>query len=398
MPHSELSHAVRPGAVILIVALVIAACVWAGCTRIAPPPAASQQHTGPYVGSAACQSCHPEIFEKQSATHHALTLAPMYAGWPGSKIPSDFQLLDRATNIRYGLATRHDGLYEILSREGKEIGSARIDYLLGSGHHGVSPMTFDGVEWRYLALTYYASHGWDFSPMHESTDPQIREQHPTGLPVSIAELRKCFGCHSVRVEFAGSQLDPEKTELGVRCESCHGPGQSHLEAVRNKSADLAVNNPGKWSTESFMALCEQCHNETATLDGTLFGIPKDPNSPQLAKYQIYELEQSRCFVKSGGKMRCTTCHDPHGDTEPSPEFYTGKCLGCHQPSTPAQTACPVNPKDQCTSCHMPKVQVEKYTRFSDHWIRARSPFAPGQARATGAASPRSRSRADQPAR
>jgi formate-dependent nitrite reductase cytochrome c552 subunit len=239
-------------------------------------------------------------------------------------------------------------------------------------------MTYDGSGWRYLSLTYYAAHGWDFSPMHELGDAEARKKNAAGWPVSVEELRKCYGCHSTRLEFRGASLDTARTELGVRCESCHGPGRAHVEAARAEASDLAINNPKKWSTESFMALCEQCHNPNSTLDGVISGIPEDPASPATVKYHVHGLQQSRCFRESQGALRCTTCHDPHGPAESDPKFYEARCLGCHQPKRAGQVACPVNPSADCLSCHMPKVPVEKHTKFADHWIRAVSPFVKKQ--------------------
>jgi hypothetical protein len=392
MPSPPIRGPVRKRSILLLAGVVLAAALWAGWTwSIHPERETPPASESPYVGAAVCAECHAETFRRQSASHHALTLVPAATRGAVAGLHGGASLDDRATGIAYHVATRNGQLYEVLSRNGKETGAARMDYLLGSGHHGISPMGFDGTEWRYLALTYYATKGWDFSPMHQNGDAHARLQNAAGWPVSVPELQKCFGCHSTRVEFAGSRIDAAQTELGVHCEACHGPGRTHVEAARKRSADPAITNPRKWSTTSFLALCRQCHNENSTLDGTLFGIPKDPRSPGLAKFQVYEMEQSRCFKQSGGAMRCTTCHDPHGDTEPSPAFYTDKCLGCHQPHAAGQTACPVSPKGACISCHMPQVQVEKHTYFADHWIRARSPFAPRARPASEAAGLRSAS-------
>ncbi|MDJ0930123.1 hypothetical protein [Breoghania sp.] len=41
----------------------------------------------------------------------------------------------------------------------------------------------------------------------------------------------------------------------------------------------------------------------------------DPDMPKADRFEInhhlYRLEQSRCFVESGGKLGCLTCHDRH---------------------------------------------------------------------------------------
>jgi hypothetical protein len=381
VPPVSRSFVRRPLAVLVL--FLAATGVWAGCALHSPgpPQAASvpEPQPSPYVGSKACEECHAETFRKQSASHHALTLRAMAAEWAAGKFTPNVKLHDPALKTEYRVEERNGEFWQVALKGGKEIGVTRFDYLLGSGHHGVSPMSFDGTTWNYMALTYYANHGWDFSPMHGVGDDAARRKNIHGVPVTPAELEKCFRCHSTQLEFNGQNLNLQRSELGVRCESCHGPGRAHVEAARNKAADLAINNPRKWSSESFMALCQQCHNETATLEGTLMGIPTEPNSTKAVKYHVYGVEQSACFRKSQGAFRCTTCHDPHGNTETDPKYYEQRCLSCHAAGVEKQKACPVNSRADCLTCHMPKVQVEKYTKFADHWIRARSPFMRGHA-------------------
>jgi hypothetical protein len=72
---------------------------------------------------------------------------------------------------------------------------------------------------------------------------------------------------------------------------------------------------------------------------------------------------SRCFDESDGRLKCTTCHDPHTLLPASVSAFDAKCLGCHAPA-----ACPVSRKD-CASCHMPREKQMMHSDFADHWIR-----------------------------
>lgn len=358
-----------------------AVCLWAGCSHPEPTPPVAQAQSE-YVGSKACAECHAEIFEKQSKSHHALTLRPAGEEVDGQVSISNVRLKRPQSSTEYGLERRNGELFQVRSENGQEASALRLDYLLGSGHHGITPMAKTATGWHYLVLTYFAGRGWDFSPMHGLSEASAQSGNKDGWPVMTEEIAKCWGCHSTHLDYAGSEIAPERSELGVRCESCHGPGRGHVARVRGGTGDLAIQNPRKWSSENFMALCQQCHNETATVEGTLMGIPDNPADPGIVKYQVHGLEQSRCYEGSAGKMRCTTCHDPHGDTVTEPAYYEAKCLSCHAGAAKKQTACPVNPRTGCLPCHMPKVQVEKHTQFADHWIRARSPFAPKSKRAS----------------
>ena len=368
-----------------MVCALVACCAWAGCSR----PASSPVNPAPkssFVGARACAECHAEIFAKQAETPHARTLRPASVDAP------EFEHAERArqthpdNGLEYRLEQRAGQWHQVRFKDGKELGAIPVGFLVGSGTHGTSPMSRGANGWLYLALTYYAHGGWDISPMHGLDTASLEDRELDGWPVRDSEMQKCWGCHATRLEFAGSEVAPERSELGVRCESCHGPGRAHVEAARRKLPDLAIQNPGKWKAESFMALCQQCHNETATLEGTLMGISEDPADPNTVKYHVHGLEQSRCYQQSAGRMTCITCHDPHGKSETLPAFYEARCTGCHQPGRPDQVACKAGKRSNCLTCHMPKVEVEKYTHFADHWIRARSPFV-GKGQRAGQGAP-----------
>ena len=56
---------------------------------------------------------------------------------------------------------------------------------------------------------------------------------------------------------------------------------------------------------------------------------------------------------------------------PSRRRAAERCLSCHG-STAPHSECPAAPStSDCTTCHMPKVEVQPHLRFTDHWIRVR---------------------------
>src|SRR5205814_551300 len=52
----------------------------------------------------------------------------------------------------------------------------------------------------------------------------------------------------------------------------------------------------------------------------------------------YRFRQSQCVLKSAGKLRCTSCHNPHDIPrgEEAASHYNQVCAGCHPSAT--QTA------------------------------------------------------------
>jgi predicted CXXCH cytochrome family protein len=89
--------------------------------------------------------------------------------------------------------------------------------------------------------------------------------------------------------------------------------------------------------------------------------------------------RSRCFLESGDRLSCQTCHDPHSNASTDKKQYEKICLSCHSPARAATAskgvglgkACPVNPHSGCIPCHMPKREVtpDAPIAMADHFIR-----------------------------
>lgn len=94
--------------------------------------------------------------------------------------------------------------------------------------------------------------------------------------------------------------------------------------------------------------------------------------PEEDRFQIvssaYRLRMSQCFLKSGGSLQCTTCHDPHAAT--STAQVESACLKCHAALNPEHRA-----RTGCAGCHMPKRRTADVVHvvMTDHYIRRRPP-------------------------
>lgn len=159
----------------------------------------------------------------------------------------------------------------------------------------------------------------------------------------------------------------QPSELGVRCESCHGPGSDHVQAIvdgRASEAAALIKNPGRLAPRDLIAHCGTCHRPPASEPHEV-----DFSDPWNTRHQPVYFTQSRCFQESD-ELTCMTCHDPHGRVlRNAAGFYRNRCLGCHadESRSPA-AACGEPSQADCANCHMPKVQPHEHLAFTNHWI------------------------------
>jgi len=85
-----------------------------------------------------------------------------------------------------------------------------------------------------------------------------------GLPRPAHESKECLPCHTTAFG-AGPQLlapafDPK---AGVQCESCHGPGSAHVQAMAAKDHGNAAAGLERYEDErTIEARCRACHEGT----------------------------------------------------------------------------------------------------------------------------------------
>jgi hypothetical protein len=242
--------------------------------------------------------------------------------------------------------------------------------VFGSGRHAVSFVTLidgkdggtEGLEHRVTA--FGSKERLDITPGTRGFDV-VRDVENFGVVLPEGEiLDRCIECHTTQFKIEGKQL----TNLlpNVTCESCHGPGARHVAAVRKGESESHIR--AHWNAQEQLEMCGVCHRRTDWLPD-----PPDRKDIKIVRFQPVGLSQSKCFIKSKGKMSCLTCHDPHDAPSEDRPGYDVRCMSCHSPTDKQQTKCPVSPREKCVECHMPRIEAHKEFVFSNHWIRVRKP-------------------------
>jgi len=314
------------------------------------------------VGSARCAECH-RAEAGQLHTHHAHTLARVTASSDAPRFARPSDLYDPSLGITYRTGVRK-GVPELTAAADAKSASVTPSFALGSGHLGVTYLgEFQGVPVE-LRLSYYGrERRWEFTP---SQQIGARVSTPVGRALAPDTERGCYACHTTVLAQEGGELAPDQSLLGVGCEACHGPGKAHVEAVRAHSPDPKMPRLSLYRDRVSTELCGQCHRTSQSND------PHDPIvATQLPRLQGLALSQSACFRKSGGRLSCVTCHDPHRDADRTgPAEYDRKCVSCHNQPAGGVT-CKVSPGGDCVRCHMPAQVVDLPTnpKFHTHWIK-----------------------------
>jgi hypothetical protein len=327
----------------------------------------------PFVGSKSCGECHAKIYrEQQGESRHALTLR-LGADLKDVPLPAHPVRDPVVPSVAHRFTRKADDRIELESRAGSQVIRAIVEYAVGSGRHGITMVAKDmqGID-REVRVSYFAANESWGETKGINFPPRDMGDH-IGAALSSSALDRCLACHTTwyRAVDPGrpDSASPERSDRGIGCERCHGPGLNHVKAARSGYADTAI----ALGTSSPIAVrlksCVECH----AADGSVLA-----SDPEFTRAQGTTFLFSRCYTASKGQFGCTTCHDPHRPVETAAVHFESTCLRCHRGPT-GTPSCPVNSTGKCISCHMPRVDdPSRRSRFTDHHIRIHRDQAPAR--------------------
>jgi tetratricopeptide (TPR) repeat protein len=336
-------------------------------------------------GSEACSSCHSEIYKSYSKT--GMANASGLAG--DGVISGDFN--HKTSGVQYRVFKQDEKVWMSYDRESEKFqGQRELLYFIGSGRKARSYLfSVQGFLFE-TPINWYSQEGrWRIMPAYAAA----RE-----IPLNLPALMDCMNCHSSGLQPAVAGTDNKFSGApflhgGITCQRCHGAGDEHMEGegpgVHSLNAGSSIVNPARLPPERRDGICMECHFEgTVAVQQPEKKVYQFQPGERLADYihyfllsgnepqkpetlsQFEALSLSECKRRSGEKMWCGSCHDPHEEpaVEEKAAYYRAKCLNCHGEAF-AATHHPE--KQDCTKCHMPALPSKEavHTEGTDHRIR-----------------------------
>ena len=355
--------------------------LFAWIALLGPTIAGAEEAAGANDPNTACALCHREIYERYRKAPMANASGPAIDGL----IPADFT--HAASGVHYRVFEQAGSVWLSFERPnapvGRELNGRReLRYFLGSGRRGRTYLFEQQGYWFEAPINWYAKKQmWDMTPNYL----EAREM-PLTLPVDPG----CLRCHASQ---AAASLKDARNHYasapfaagGIACGACHGDGTAHA-ASGGKVPMIQINKLEPVRRDS---ICLSCHLEGQVavvragkqlidfapgdnlFDYALFFVRSgETGLGERATSQWEALLKSACKQKSGDRMTCTTCHDPHGSPSAAQRvaFYRERCLRCHSEPEFATNHHQENP--DCTACHMarPASSDIAHEQVTDHQI------------------------------
>ncbi len=405
--------------------------------RAADPPEGTPrlEPRGGYVGSASCVACHPREHRTwHESFHRSMTqvardgaiLAPR--GRHALELEGQLHEIEHLGGRMY--VTMADPHELAVSPGGGAAPLARREVVLTTGSHHYQAYWVRGQRQGELRAAPFVWHreAERFIPRHD-----VFLQPPNQPDHLVRWNSNCLACHATAArpahDQAGDTFSTEAVELGIACESCHGPGAAHVERYRDPFARYAergrderakdIVNPAKIDKARSAEVCGQCHaysfpkdpdawwrdgyaksfvaGAELSEDRHLIGLGPSPKAVALSAAteslfwpdgtirvggrELNGLAKSACFERGHGerKIACVDCHQLHGadpNDQLSAEGASGEaCVGCHAGYDSAAHTHHVDGSvgSSCYGCHMPRVSYALYRAQRSHRIDSPRP-------------------------
>jgi len=330
-----------------------------------------------YAGSAACISCHKEVYQSYLHTAHYMASQPANGNDIQGSFTKGSDEFVFNPHLKVVMTKTDSGFYQTSYEDEKKGESRRFDVVFG-GVKGQTYAYWLTNELFQLPISYVDNtHSWINSPGYE----------PNRVAFERSIGTRCLGCHASSIKQEAPDLPGyyngfegfDKTSMvyGVDCERCHGPAAAHVEfQTANPQVKTAkyITTFKSLTREQKINMCGICHSggnnrlvkptfgfkpgDTLSNYMRIIHINAPANFKQIDVHgnQRGLLESSKCFIKSN--LDCSTCHNTHINERDNVTLYAARCIACH--NSTSHIECKMTGKlsapvltTNCIACHMP---------------------------------------------
>jgi hypothetical protein len=324
-----------------------------------------------FAGSAACASCHPDIYRSHLKTAHYLTSRRSDSDNILGTIQPPQNRFYFSPDVYLAVERRDSLIWQVEYANGMEQTRAPMNITVGSGKRGETFLYWYHNKLLQLPLTYFTElHQWTNSPGFSN---RVIFRRPA--------TSRCLECHSTYFQkTSAANVEPEdfsNTNImyGVDCEKCHGAAVQHVAWHQKNPTETTAHfilNPKNFSRVQSLDMCRLCHGGRLAKTKPSFSFqPGD----KLADYfaidtaaaknvadldvhgnQYGKLASSKCFQNS--QMTCLSCHSSHQNETGEKAVFSQRCMTCHNEQH--GTFCKAKDKvgkaitANCIDCHMPE--------------------------------------------
>jgi predicted CXXCH cytochrome family protein len=369
-----------------------------------------------FTGAAACAACHPDQTDSWRRTFHstmtqrasAETVVGAFDGrlvrWAG-EVARPFAkdgrfYMDlpgpqgrRTTEVALTVGSRRYQQYFEREERGEGFAFVRLPILWHIG----------AQRWMHLNTVFLGPDDPNWDTHRSEWNQNCIFCHNTGPEPRLQN-------HGDVSRFEEQRFDSRVADLGIACESCHGPGAEHAELERDprtryaahfaEKKDAHIVQPERLDKERSVAVCGQCHGQRmpsplsraavwltsgptyrsgdllldhvspVEIDTPVLGAA-DPDlfrlrfwadgTARLTAYEYQGIAASPCYQR--GELTCLSCHtmhggDVHGQLEPRMRTNDA-CTQCHEEIGRDVAAHTHHRADSsgsaCLDCHMPRI-------------------------------------------
>ena len=215
-----------------------------------------------YVGAETCKQCHYDIYKSFMQTGMGKSIQSPTRDL--SAISDENPVIfDKDKNLYYETFWQRDSLwiheFRLYQEDTIHSLKQKVNYIIGSGHHTNSHLFEINGYIHQMPYTYYTQDNIADLPPGFENGENTRFSRKIDL--------ECMSCHNAHPHYiSGSSNKFSHIPIGIDCERCHGPGETHVKHKKagiiidtSKYIDYSIVNPSKLPIDLQFDVGQRCH-------------------------------------------------------------------------------------------------------------------------------------------